>query len=118
MNSKKITSGIALILLLQNAYAQQKLSGFSSEHAQQQQTLEASFDKELSAAAIGNNIKTLSAQQHYLGMPRDKWVAENILQQFKSYGWDARIETYQVLFPTPKTRVLEASYPENYKAVL
>jgi N-acetylated-alpha-linked acidic dipeptidase len=118
MNSKKITFGIALILLLQNAYAQQKLSGFSSEHAQQQQTLEASFDKELSAAAIGNNIKTLSAQQHYLGMPRDKWVAEDILQQFKSYGWDARIETYQVLFPTPKTRVLEASYPENYKAVL
>lgn len=118
MNSKKITSGIALIFLLQNAYAQQKLSGFNSEHAQQQQTLEASFDKELSAAAIGNNIKTLSAQQHYLGMTRDKWVAENILQQFKSYGWDARIETYQVLFPTPKTRVLEASYPENYKAVL
>ncbi|PSL27685.1 transferrin receptor-like dimerization domain-containing protein [Chitinophaga ginsengisoli] len=118
MNSKKITSGIALILLLQSTYAQQKLSGFSSEHSQQQQQLEANFDKELSAAAIGNNIKTLSAQQHYLGMPRDKWVAENILQQFKSYGWDARIETYQVLFPTPKTRVLEASYPENYKAVL
>jgi len=118
MNSKKITSGIALVLLLQSTYAQQKLSGFSSEHSQQHQQLEASFDKELSAAAIGNNIKTLSAQQHYLGMPRDKWVAENILQQFKSYGWDARIETYQVLFPTPKTRVLEASYPENYKAVL
>lgn len=118
MNSKKITSGIALILLMQSTYAQQKLSGFSGEHSQQHQQLEASFDKELSAAAIGNNIRTLSAQQHYLGMPRDKWVAENILQQFKSYGWDARIETYQVLFPTPKTRVLEASYPENYKAVL
>ncbi|UPK66866.1 transferrin receptor-like dimerization domain-containing protein [Chitinophaga filiformis] len=118
MNSKKITSGIALVLMLQGAYAQQKLSGFNGEHVQQQQQLEANFDKELSAAAIGNNIKTLSAQQHYLGMPRDKWVAENILQQFKSYGWDARIETYQVLFPTPKTRVLEASHPENYKAVL
>lgn len=118
MNSKKITSAIALVLTLQGVYAQQKLSGFNGEHVQQQQQLEANFDKELSAAAIGNNIKTLSAQQHYLGMPRDKWVAENILQQFKSYGWDARIETYQVLFPTPKTRVLEASYPENYKAVL
>lgn len=118
MNSKQITSGIALILLLQGAYAQQKLSGFNSEHARQHQELEANFDKELSAAAIGNNIKTLSAQQHYLGLPRDKWVAENILQQFKSYGWDAKLETYQVLFPTPKTRILEASYPENYKAVL
>lgn len=118
MNVKKTACSITLLLALQSTYAQQKLSGFNSEHAQQQQELEARFDKELSAAAIGNNIRTLSAKQHYLGMPRDKWVAENILQQFKSYGWDARLETYQVLFPTPKTRILEASYPANYKAVL
>lgn len=118
MNSKSITFGIALISILQSAGAQQKINGFNSEHHQQQQLLEANFDKELSATAIGNNIRLLSSQQHYLGLPRDKWVAENILGQFKSYGWDARLETFQVLFPTPKTRILEASYPENYKASL
>lgn len=118
MDLRKTAGSIALLLVLQGTYAQQKLSGFNSEHAQQQLELEARFDKELSAAAIGNNIKTLSAKQHYLGTPRDKWVAEHILQQFKSYGWDAKLETYQVLFPTPKTRILEASYPANYKAVL
>lgn len=118
MNKKKLACSIAVFSLLQSAYAQQQLSGFSPAHAREQQELEARFDKELSAASVGNNIRTLSEKQHYLGLPRDKWVAENIRQQFQSYGWDARIETYQVLFPTPKVRVLEASYPENYKAVL
>jgi N-acetylated-alpha-linked acidic dipeptidase len=118
MNANKITCSIALsLLLLHSSYGQQQRPASNSERTKQDE-LEARFDKELSAAAIGNNIKTLSAQQHYLGMPRDKWVAENILEQFKSYGWDARIETFQVLFPTPRIRVLEASYPENYKAVL
>jgi len=118
MNKKKLACGIAVFSLLQGAYAQQQLSGFSPARAREQQELEARFDKELDAASVGNNIKTLSEKQHYLGLPRDKWVAENIRQQFQRYGWDARIETYQVLFPTPKVRVLEASYPENYKAVL
>jgi N-acetylated-alpha-linked acidic dipeptidase len=120
MNVKKITYSVSMsLLLLQGTtYAQQQLNGFSKEHALQQQELEAKFDKGLSAAAIGENIKSLSSKQHYLGIPRDKWVAENILQQFKSYGWDARIETFQVLFPTPKTRVLEALYPAGYKALL
>ncbi|MBW8686868.1 transferrin receptor-like dimerization domain-containing protein [Chitinophaga rhizophila] len=118
MSVKKTTCSITLFLLMHGVYAQQKLSGFTGEHAQQQLELEARFDKSLSASSIGNNIKTLSAKQHYLGLPRDKWVADNILQQFKTYGWDAKLETYQVLFPTPRTRVLEASYPAGYKAVL
>lgn len=119
MNMMKTTCALTIALfLLHSADAQNKPAGFTGGHATQQQELEAKFDKLLSAEAIGKNIKTLTEKQHYLGIPRDKWVAENILQQFKSYGWDARIETFQVLFPTPKTRVLEAVYPNNYKAVL
>jgi N-acetylated-alpha-linked acidic dipeptidase len=53
-----------------------------------------------------------------VGSAGGKAVAENILQKFKAYGWDAKIETYQVLFPTPKTRVLEMVSPTVYKALL
>ncbi len=80
--------------------------------------LETRFDQQLSATNVGATIKTLSAKPHHLGSADGKAVANTILEKFKSYGWDARIETYQVLFPTPKTRVLELTGPVKYKALL
>ena len=53
---------------------------------------------------IGDYIKRMSARPHHLGSPYDKDNAEWILSKFKEWGWDARIETYDVLFPTPKDR--------------
>nr|MDQ6903257.1 M28 family peptidase [Bacteroidota bacterium] len=37
---------------------------------------------------------------------------------YKKWGWDASIETFHVLFPTPKTRMLEMISPTTYKAIL
>jgi N-acetylated-alpha-linked acidic dipeptidase len=72
----------------------------------------------LSSSHIGETIKALSSQPHHIGSARGKAVAEDILQRFKSYGWDAEIVTYQVLFPTPKERVLELKGAAAYKALL
>jgi N-acetylated-alpha-linked acidic dipeptidase len=80
--------------------------------------LESNFDSLLKASDINNNIRELSAKPHHIGSAGGKEVAENILAKYKSWGWDAKIETYQVLFPTPKTRVLELISPVSYKAVL
>ena len=41
-----------------------------------------------------------------------------MLAQFREWGWDARIETYDVLFPTPKERLLELVAPTQFKATL
>ena len=43
---------------------------------------------------------------------------EWILSQFKSWGLDAEIETFYVLFPTPKDRELELVEPTTFKAKL
>src|ERR1700754_4623185 len=87
-----------LFACLSPALAQQsKLLGFPDSAAATQTRWETQFDQQLNAAHIGANIKELSAYPHHLGSARGKAVAENILQQFKSYGWDARIETFQVL---------------------
>jgi N-acetylated-alpha-linked acidic dipeptidase len=94
------------------------IKGFTKLSSQKQQQLEGNFDKNLSNTRIGEAIKELSARPHHLGSPQGKLVAQSILQKFKSYGWDAQIETYQVLFPTPKTRVLELTYPTRYTAQL
>jgi N-acetylated-alpha-linked acidic dipeptidase len=70
------------------------------------------------AANIGEYMRVLSARPHHLGSPYDKHNAEWILARFKEWGWDARIETYDVLFPTPKERVLELVAPTKFKATL
>ena len=66
------------------------------------------------AKNIGDYIKRMSARPHHLGSPYDKDNAEWILSKFKEWGWDARIETYDVLFPTPKERVVEMIGPTSF----
>ena len=63
------------------------------------------------ARNIGEYMKRMSARPHHLGSPYDKDNAEWILAKFKEWGWDAHIETYDALFPTPKERLVEMIAP-------
>jgi len=63
-------------------------------------------------------MQRLAARPHHVGSPYDKQNAEWIRDQYASYGWDAKIETFDVLFPTPTERVVEMVAPTTYKAVL
>jgi N-acetylated-alpha-linked acidic dipeptidase len=115
---KKILA-LAVLGIAVNAKAQQKtITGFSDSSATKELQTEQAFDHSLSAPYIGATVKELSAFPHNLGSPGSKAVAEKILQKYKSYGLDAHIETYTVLFPTPKTRVLELTGPTKYTAIL
>ena len=105
-------------LCAQTAIAQKSISGFTPQSAQKQLTTEQQFDGQLSAPNIGATIKDLASKPHNLGSPDSKEVADNILARLKSYGFDAHIETFSVLFPTPKTRVLEMVSPTKYTALL
>lgn len=109
---------LAALIVTNETKAQKTITGFTENSTTAQKQLEQKFDAQLSAERIGKAIKELSAVPHHVGSVGGKAVAENILQKFKTYGWDAKIETYQVLFPTPKTRVLEMVSPTVYKALL
>ncbi len=108
---------ICVIPFITNAQTK-SITGFTGNSAQQQFALEQKFDANLSGENIGSTIKELSARPHHLGSPGSKEVAENIYNKYKSWGWDARIDTYHVLFPTPKTRLLEMTSPAVYTALL
>ena len=117
---KIISTGVlGLLVLTQTSLSAQKtITGFTEKSAAEQKQIEQKFDAQLSAQRIGQTIKELSSKPHHVGSVGGKEVADNILNKFKTYGWDAKIETYQVLFPTPKTRVLEMVSPTVYKALL
>lgn len=93
----------------------------SAAHAQNappDRSLEKQFDSHLSSADIKARLERLSARPHHVGSPYDKENAEFILSQYKTWGFDARIEEFSTLFPTPKTRLLEMVSPVKYTAVL
>jgi N-acetylated-alpha-linked acidic dipeptidase len=115
----KCCISILFLFIAQFSSAQtKKITGFTDKNAETQLAVETQFDKNLSAENIGATMKILSAKPHSIGSPGSKANAEYILNQFKNFGWDAQIETFHVLFPTPKTRVLEMTFPTSYKALL
>jgi N-acetylated-alpha-linked acidic dipeptidase len=63
-------------------------------------------------------MRQLSARPHHTGSPYDKQNAEWILARFKEWGWDAKTESFDVLFPTPKERVVELVEPTKFVAKL
>ncbi len=69
-------------------------------------------------ANIRANMARLSARPHHVGSPYDKDNAEWVLAQLKAWGWEATIERFDVLFPTPKERVLELVTPTRFVAKL
>ncbi len=63
-------------------------------------------------------MRLLSAEPHHVGSAADKRNAEWIRDQFNAWGLEATIEEFDVLFPTPKERVVELISPEKYQAKL
>lgn len=114
---KFITLSLILAVQFSILYAQ-TIKGFTPENTKQQHSLEKQFDANLNAANIGATIKELSAFPHNLGSQGSKEVAQIILSKYKSWGWNAHIDSYRVLFPTPKTRLLEMTSPTKYTALL
>jgi N-acetylated-alpha-linked acidic dipeptidase len=67
---------------------------------------------------IDASMKRLSARPHHVGSPYDKDNALWIQTQFKLAGWDTTLETFDVLFPTPRERVVELVAPTRFAAKL
>ena len=92
--------------------------GFDSEGAARQGDLEAQFDAALQRENLRDWMRRLTAHPHHLGSPYDKENAEFIAAQFRSWGYETEIEQFEVLFPTPKTRLLEMTEPHRFTASL
>ncbi len=76
---------------------------------------EAAFDASISAPEQMAWLKAMSSQPNHVGSPHDKVNAEFTLAQFKAWGWDARIETFDILYPTPVSTTVEMVAPRQLK---
>ncbi|MBL0744410.1 M28 family metallopeptidase [Chryseolinea lacunae] len=110
---------LLVLLSFAAAQAQQKtLSGYTKEAAERQLSAEEKFDSYLTPTNLDTWMKRLAGRPHHLGSAYGKQNAEYMRDLFKSWGYDAQIETYKVLFPTPKVRQLELVGPTRFTAKL
>jgi N-acetylated-alpha-linked acidic dipeptidase len=86
--------------------------------AQQDPAWDGRFRAIPDARNIAEYVRIMSARPHHLGSPYGKQNAEWILARFQEWGWDARIENYDVLFPTPKERLVEMIEPTRVRLAL
>ena len=100
--------GISLAPLGKHVAAdEQPLFGYSAESSR----AERQWEEKLRAIPSPDNLRSymqkLSAHPHHVGSPYDKENAQWIAAKFKEFGLDTHIEQFDVLFPTPKERVVE-----------
>src|SRR5579863_5941573 len=81
-------------------------------------TLERNFDAAIHPDDLRDWMKLLAAQPNHVSSPHDKSNADQILAWFKEWGWDAHIETFWVLYPTPISETLELVAPQKFSATL
>lgn len=94
------------------------LEGFGPESAERQRALEARFDALLRPENLREWMKRLSARPHHVGSEYGRQNAEFMAGLFRSWGYEVELERFDVLFPTPRERLLEMTAPERFRARL
>ncbi|MGI9044770.1 MAG: M28 family metallopeptidase [Gemmatimonadaceae bacterium] len=94
------------------------LLGFSAASSAAQRDLETRYDALLKKDNLALWMKRLAARPHHVGSAYGKENAEFMAALFREWGYETKIEQFDVLFPTPKVRILELVAPGKFTASL
>ncbi len=81
------------------AIAADNLIGFDGAGSSAELALEQKLDAGIDPADLRAWLKDLSAAPNQVGSPHDRRNAEKMRDMLASWGWDARIEVFQVAVP-------------------
>ena len=106
------------LMLLSLQISAQSITGFAPANIPNQLKLEATFEAALNPKNLDTWMQKMAAEPHWVGTEYGRKNAEWMAEQFKSWGYDTKIETYHILFPYPKIRELKLVSPVPYEAKL
>src|SRR5678810_827593 len=109
---------VLVLILSATIINAQKIMGFNEANAKSQLDWEKQYDAQLNAKNLDTWMQFLTSHPHHVSSPQGKANADYMANLFRSWGYQTEIAEYQVLFPTPKTRVLELLGSKPYKAKL
>lgn len=117
-------TGLALALAIGGPVAAQPakpastLYGFTSAGSAAELEREKAFDTHIDPKEMDQWLRELSSRPGVAGSSYGLQNAEFVLQKFKEFGWDAKIETFQVYYPRVKHVQVQMVGPQKYDAVL
>jgi N-acetylated-alpha-linked acidic dipeptidase len=94
------------------------LPGYTAADSKAELELEQRFRAIPEAERAHQNMLFLAAHPHNVGSEAQRKNAEWVLAKYKSWGWDAHIEQFDVLYPTPKLQMVEMIAPTHFKLKL
>ena len=95
------------------------LAGESADkHATTEAQIERQFDAAIDPTMMSSWMRTLASAPNQVGSEHDAANAQTLLHLYTEWGWDAHIEQFQVLYPTPVSEALELVAPGRFKATL
>ena len=120
MNSRQLAlrTALALTALVSAPAFAADLAGFTAAHAATQQVLEQTLVADIRPANLAEWMRQLAARPHHVGSPWDQHNAQYIATLLRGWGYQTRVETFDVLFPTPLVRRLTLTAPTHYEAKL
>ena len=111
--------GLAVVVAaVMMAAPEETLVGFTAPASAEQRERERRYDTLLRADNLRDWMKRLSARPHAVGSAYGRENARFLRDLFESWGYQARVEEFEVLFPTPKERLLEMVAPTRFRAGL
>lgn len=115
---KRLTFIFILSLISHQSLFAQNILGFDEKNVKKQLALEAQFDAGLNPQNLRSWMQRMTSKPHFVGSQHDRDNAVFMRDLFRSWGYEARIDTSYTLFPTPKIRQLELLGPVPFKASL
>ncbi len=94
------------------------LLGFTDQGAVTQRALEHRFDAMISPPELDGWLLRMASAPNQVGGPHDKDNAEWQLGLFKSWGWDAHIEQFDILYGVPVAESVDLLGPAPFHARL
>lgn len=109
---------LATVLSVAQASPLPLVPGYDDAGSAAQRQYEQRFDAIIDQADYRGWLKQWSSRPNHVGSAHNLENARDIQARFKSYGWDARIEVFEALWPSPKASHLELLGTHPYVARL
>src|SRR5256885_4378821 len=102
-----LTAAACTPLLQSSTGEEAPLFGFNAESSRVERHWEEKFKAIPKSENLREYMRRLTARPDNVGSPYDKDNAEWIAAKFKEFGLETQIENFDVLYPTPKERLVE-----------
>ncbi|MXX75705.1 MAG: M28 family peptidase [Holophagales bacterium] len=115
--SDKLLAGALFLLFAAPAFPQE-LIGFHPDRVEAQREMEQRADDWIVADELLEWNRLMTPRPHHAGAPQTEANARWMVERFREWGFEAEIETFDVLFPTPRLRSLTLLEPTRFEASL